>query len=146
MKKIESFFEDKLHIPFKVVKYCLSSFSSSCVEFLFFFLLTSVFFKDYANIILIATIVARLIGSLINFLINKFWCFMVFNRTIIQAIEYSILFIVKLYLSYFFVNMLVNRYGINPTLIKVPVDFTLFFLGYVVQNFIIFRKKKEENK
>lgn len=129
----------------KAIKYTISSLSSSAIELILFFLMTSVFFKGKEHIILIATIVSRIISSIINFLINKYWCFVVYNRTFIQAVEYTVLFLVKLYLSYFFVNMIVSKYSINPTLIKMPIDIGLFFVGYVVQNFIIFRRNKKED-
>lgn len=126
------------------IRYVISSLASSAIELIIFYLLTSVFLKDTNNIILYATITSRIIGSTINFIINKYWCFQVLNRTLIQVIEFAVLFVVKLYLSYFFVNMLVEKFSINPTAIKIPVDVCLFFLGYVVQHFIIFRKEKKD--
>lgn len=128
----------------KIIKYTISSMGSSAVELIIFHLMVT--FIDYAHIILIATIIGRLIGSIINFIINKYWCFKVYNRTLIQSILFSILFIFKLFMSYFLVNMIVDRYDLNPTLIKIPVDIFLFFFGYVIQNFVIFRKKEKENQ
>lgn len=127
----------------KEAKYVISSLVSSFFEFLIFFLITT-FYKDKEQIILIATISGRIVGTIINFFINKYWCFKVYDKTIFQIILFIILFIFKLFMSYFLVNYLVERFNINPTLIKVPVDIFLFFFGYVIQNFVIFRKKKEE--
>ncbi|MCQ2771873.1 MAG: GtrA family protein [Bacilli bacterium] len=131
-------------INWKNAKYVISSVVSSILEFAVFFLMTSIIWKDAKEIILIATIVGRTLGTTLCFFLNKYWCFQVYNRTLIQSIEYAILFVIKLYLSYFFVNMIVDRFAINPTLIKLPIDITLFFVGYLVQNFIIFRKPKEK--
>lgn len=131
-------------INWKNAKYVISSVVSAGLEFLIFFLMTSVLWKDVNQIILISTLVARTIGTILCFFLNKYWCFQVYNRTLIQSVEYALLFLLKLYLSYFFVNMIVDKTGINPTLIKLPIDIALFFLGYVVQNFIIFRKSKED--
>ena len=126
-------------INWKNAKYVISSVVSSILEFAIFFLMTSIIWKDSKEIILIATIVGRTLGTTLCFFLNKYWCFQVYNRTLIQSIEYAILFVIKLYLSYFFVNMIVDAYAINPTLIKLPIDIALFFIGYLVQNFIIFR-------
>lgn len=142
MDKKEPFY--KKIINYKNLKYVICSISSSLLEIGIFFLMTSVFWKDADKIILIATLVARTIGTIVCFFMNKFWCFQVYNRTLVQSIEYAMLFLVKLYLSYFFVNMIVDKTGINPTAIKIPIDIALFFLGYVVQNFIIFRKVASE--
>lgn len=130
----------------KNIKYVISSAVSAGLEMLIFFLMTSIFFKDASQIILISTLVARTIGTVLCFFLNKYWCFQAYDRTLIQSIEYAILFAVKLYLSYFFVEMIVASTSINPTVIKIPVDIILFFVGYVVQNFIIFRKPKEKKE
>lgn len=144
MENKESFW--KKIINYKNLKYVICSVSSSTLEFLIFFLMTSIIWKDVNHIILIGTLVARTIGTIVCFFMNKYWCFKVYNRTLIQSIEYAVLFLVKLYLSYFFVNMIVEHYSINPTLIKVPIDVALFFVGYLVQNFIIFRKSKPKQE
>jgi len=139
MENNQSFWKKILN--YKNLKYVISSMVSAGLEMLIFFLMTSVWWKDVDQIILIATLVARTIGTILCFFLNKYWCFKVYNRTLIQSVEYAILFLVKLYLSYFFVNMIVDKTGINPTAIKIPIDIGLFFLGYVVQNYIIFRSK-----
>lgn len=144
MKKLSNFIEYKLRIPIKTVKYTISSLVSALLEFVLFSLIIYIIIPGDSRNKLIGTIVGRVFGTILNFIINKYWCFHVVNKTIPQLIMFSILFIVKLYLSYIFVDLFSKKFNGHEVLIKMIVDNALFFLGYVVQNFIIFKKKAVE--
>ncbi|HOB26221.1 MAG TPA: GtrA family protein [Bacilli bacterium] len=94
-------------------------------------------------IILIATIVARIISSLINFIINKKWAFKSNGKTTKELIYFYILFIAKLLASSLLVWSLSNT-NINHTILKALVDIFLFFISYYIQSKYIFKNKNND--
>ena len=92
-------------------------------------------------IITFATITARIISTIINFIINKYWAFQSKGSTKREAFLFGLLFIIKMMLSALFVWLISKFIFINSTIIKIVVDCLLFFFSYIVQKTIIFRKK-----
>lgn len=133
-----------LHLPLTTIKFAISSFVSTISEYMFYFILTSILFDESNLMILIATITGRVIGTTINFFINKIWCFEVRDRTFLQAIEFALLFIVKLCISYYAVILLKEAIKVNTLFIKIPVELCLFFISYFIQKFIIFKRRREK--
>lgn len=94
-------------------------------------------------IILIATVVARIISSLVNFIINKKWAFKSNGKTTKELIYFYILFIAKLLASSLLVWSLSNT-NINHTILKALVDIFLFFISYYIQSKYIFKNKNND--
>ncbi len=115
------------------LKYIIVAILSFIIDIILF----NLFNKLILNIIY-ATIIARIISSLFNFLMNKNKVFKSNKKYAKEFIKYLILVIMQMFLSAFLVDTLARYILINPTFIKIPVDFVIFIINYLVQKFLIF--------
>ena len=93
--------------------------------------------------IVLATIMARVISSFINYLLNRDKVFKKENKTSIY--KYYLLVVIQMFISAYGVNNLYKIIHINPTLIKIPVKFIIFICNYLIQKIFIFKRGKDEN-
>ncbi len=100
------------------------------------FTIFNVLFKN----IILATIIARIISSLINYILNKDHVFLSKERKTI--FKYYLLVIIQMLVSATLVNRVYSLITINPTIIKVPVELFLFLLNYFIQKYYIFKTKE----
>jgi len=92
--------------------------------------------------IVFATIIARIISSFINYLLNRDKVFKSDENKFKTIFKYYLLVIIQMFISAFIVDNLYNIININATLIKVPVEFILFICNYLIQKIFIFKKAK----
>ena len=115
------------------------------------FVIDILFFNIFNNLIslsiIISTICARVISSFINYLLNRDKVFKSDENKLKTVIKYYILVIIQMSVSALFVDNLYKLVKINPTIIKIPVEFTLFICNYIIQKVLIFKKgNHEKNK
>ena len=131
-------FKDTVRIAGIVVKFLLSSLSTAALDFVLFaafaFLLS---FMDPIYTILLATVLARVISSACNYLINKSLVFSTKTQGK-TAVKYYILALFIMALSYGGV-MALSYLGINSVVAKIPVDLVLFLISFTVQREWVFR-------
>lgn len=124
------------------LRFVISALSSSILDLLLFSILCT-FLKSKIGIsyIAVATVGARILSSIYNFLINHRLVFKSsekYNRTILK---YFTLAICQMAASALFVTIFcMVLKGINEFLVKVIVDTILFFISYQIQHNIIFKK------
>ena len=126
---------------FKVfIKYIFSSASSFVIDIVLFSIFILIFdsFKEY---ILIATILARIISSAYNYLLNHKFVFKSNKNKKQTVFKYYILVIIQMFLSGTLVTYFVTKTMLNETFVKVCVDVILFFLSFFVQRKFIFSNK-----
>ncbi len=93
--------------------------------------------------IIIATIMARVISSFINYLTNRNKVFgkeknkLTDKKTLIY---YYLLVVIQLCVSALSVFVIHKFIKIEPTIIKVPVDVVIFIVNFFVQKNIIFKE------
>lgn len=92
-----------------------------------------------ASRILIATIIARVLSSIFNFLCNHFFVFASRTSLTNNMLKYYGLVIVQLLLSALLVYLGHQWIGFSETGTKVIVDIVLFLISYQVQARVIFR-------
>ena len=118
------------------LKYISVSIISFLIDILFFnlfiFIIKSVFY---------ATILARIISSFINFLLNKNAVFQNKDKNKLAIIKYYMLVIFQMFVSAFVVDKLYSILKINATLIKIPVELLLFICNYFIQKILIFKNR-----
>lgn len=120
------------------IRASISSISSAIIDLTIFTIISQGSSKLF--IISLATIVARVISTIINFIINKFWAYKSSGPIFKESILFIILFVSKMILSSILV-WLFNKYIIiNQTLLKSIVDVLLFFGSYYIQKKLIFQK------
>lgn len=93
--------------------------------------------------IIISTIIARIISSFINFILNKNKVFKSNSNKYLSFIKYYLLVAIQMFVSAFLVNTLHKYININPTIIKVPVEGIIFIVNYIIQKLFIFRGQNE---
>lgn len=120
---------------FIIIKYLFSSGSSFIID-LNVFTLFNFFIKN----IFLSTIIARVISSLYNYLINSRIVFKSYTKN--SIIKYYILVLVQMFISAYSVSVLTNTLEkINATIIKFFVDIIIFISNYVIQKEIVFNNK-----
>ncbi len=128
---------DSIMIYRLFMKYFLAAFSS--------FLLDIVLFGSFLGLlnihskILAATILARIVSSIYNYIINANLVFK--NMNILTLIKYYILVIIQMFISGCFVTYFFNLFHVNVILIKVFVDFILWIINLIILREFIFKGK-----
>ena len=119
--------------------YVLSAGSSFFIDLLLFTVFNALFSKFLGyEAIIIATILARILSSFYNFVINSKFVFKKYSKKML--IQYYILVIIQMCLSSALVY-LINRFLLDTfaTIIKFFVDIVLFIINYFIQKVIIFK-------
>lgn len=117
-----------------IIKYLLSAFSSFIIDITLFY----VFHKIFNNIVL-ATIFARTISSVYNFIINRNVVFTSKSNKMKSLIQYFILVVIQMLVSAYSVKVLYSVIKNYLTIIKVVVDIIIFVVNFIVQKYVIFK-------
>lgn len=136
-----------------------SSALSTCVEYIFFFLTMLLFGKlvgeKEVSILGLTTLmqktlyssfVTRAVSSFFNFNMNKKFVFGGNGSYKKTLLRYYTLAICQMLISAWLISALTKLLGNTEawasTLVKIPVDFLLFFLSYKIQKNWVFKKEK----
>ena len=95
--------------------------------------------------IFLATVVSRVVSSLVNFFVNHKIVFKSRENLGRTMIRYYLLCVIQMLCSYLLVTGLTLLCGANGLLIsvlKVVVDFGLFLISYQIQQHWVFKAKK----
>ena len=126
------------------IKYVISagiSFVLDLALFTIFSKLLGLVIGDIA--IIVGTILARIISSLINYFLNKNKVFEHGNNKVMDKetlIKYYILVVIQMGVSAFSVWIIHKVINIDATIIKVFVDAIIFVVNYFIQKLFIFKK------
>lgn len=127
------------------IKFSCSGLISFVIDWLLFVILSSYVFKfiDLSKAILISTIIARVISSIINFILNKKVVFKEKSNKNLKTTlaKYYILCILQMLASACLVLIGVKIIPISKNIVKIIVDLILFFISYKIQQNYIFSKK-----
>lgn len=132
---------DSLIIYRTPIKFLCSSLAGALVDLTVFTLLCNYVFCDITDnralMILCATVCARILSGICNFILNKYWCFNSKNRTGIALFKYGVLFVGIMLSSWALVNIL-SLCIPNITIAKICVDSFLFIVSYFIQKRWVF--------
>ncbi len=138
---------DSIKIYKVIFKYMFSSLTASLIDLLMFTIFLAVFndFFDNKVAILISTILARIISSLANCIINKAVVFKSNSSMSKVLVRYYILCVCQTAISYFGVAGLTKLLGIGKlailvTIVKMIVDTILFFVSYRIQKSWVYKE------
>ena len=98
--------------------------------------------------IVVATVLARIISSFINYLLNRNKVFTTDSNKKMDKtslIKYITLVITQMIISSISVTYLYKLSNINESIIKIGVDVVLFFVNFFVQKTFIFNNQKKNN-
>ncbi len=141
---------DSIRIYGFILMYALSSFLSSGIDMLLFFILRSTLFPVLGTkTILVATVAARAVSSFTNFMINRNRVFRSSGSVGKTLLRYYTLAIPQMLVSAGSVQLISHFIGGTSgvdTLIKVFVDIILFFVGYRIQQGWVFAAPVKHEK
>lgn len=135
--------KDSLKIYFCIFKFVCSSIAAFAIDYVVFLLLCPqmIAWKGEVLGLGLATLIARVISSVVNFSINKWVVFQSRDKTWREMLKfYTLVFIIML-LDYGFVYLLKNPCGIHEAIAKIISGIVLFFVNMVVQGRVVFHKK-----
>lgn len=122
-------------------KFILSSLGSFLVDILVFTFLMYFFKEESGGQILLATVIARILSSGVNYWANRQLVFQEKGQR--SVFKYYLLVVVQMLVSAELVRLFNEALPLSISLVKVFVDFTLFLLNYQIQKRLIFRGKGE---
>ena len=90
--------------------------------------------------IMVSTYAARACSCVVNFILNRQGVFQSQGSPALQFAQYILLVIISSTISGLAVTFLSARLPVTPVLLKLGVEIVLFFMNYLVQKKLIFRK------
>ena len=130
------------------IKYILSAGICFAIDLIMFTIFNLIFKNRITYSIMLATVMARIISSSVNYLLNKNKVFgynddkKVDTKTFLQ---YGLLVIIQMLVSSVAVTYIYNRTLFNESLIKISVDSVIFLVNFFVQKKFIFNNKEKKN-
>ncbi|SDY15332.1 Glycosyltransferase involved in cell wall bisynthesis [Ruminococcaceae bacterium YAD3003] len=129
----------------KFFKFVFASVSSFVIDILLFHLFVLMFKDTFGALyITFATIGARVISAVYNYLINYKFVFKSKASRTTSLTKYALLAIIQMSLSAGIVSLIVYLFpGCWETLVKAIVDMILFLISYAVQQRFVFSSKSK---
>lgn len=121
----------------KPLIYIFSSVSSFLMDYLLFNIILAISYN-----ISISNILARVVSSIYNYLMNKNVVFKNKSNVAKTATEYFTLAVFILLINTIFVEFFINILKFNPQFAKILTEIILFIISYVVQKRVIFKNRK----
>lgn len=120
----------------RIIKYLFSAGSSFVLDLICFTVLI-IIFGSSTRMIFLSTLLARILSSIYNYLINSRIVFN--NKSIKGLVGYFILVIIQMIISAIIVSIIKYYINIFATIIKFVVDIIIFIVNYFIQKEIIFK-------
>lgn len=130
--------KDGLKIYKLFFKYIISSGSSFLLDIILFSLFCLIF-KSNPDKAFIATIFARILSSIYNFMINSKLVFKKMDSN--SLAKYFILVFFQMFVSATIVNLLSHVSYLNIVIIKIIIDLIIFIINFIIQREWIFKTK-----
>jgi len=131
---------DSIMIYRLFMKYILVALSSFVLDIILFSAMLGVL--SINSKILAATILARVVSSIYNYVINSNLIFK--DMSIRSLTKYYVLVIIQMFISGCFVTYLFNLLNISAIFIKIIVDFILWAINLIIQRKFVFNGAKNE--
>ncbi len=136
----------------KFFKYIFSSLSSFVVDIVLYHLfcllfadmfpMASLSITDVGMGVFMATVSARVISAMYNYIINYMFVFKSRASKVSSLTKYALLAIIQMCVSAGIVSLIAFLFHLETTtLVKAIVDMMLFFLSYTIQQKLVFKKK-----
>jgi glycosyltransferase involved in cell wall biosynthesis len=131
---------DSVKIYFVLFRFLLSALLAGATDLLVF----AITYRNTGNLALSLLLGRVVIGSLINFGLNKRFVFHNRGGIFGPLVKYYMLFGVNALVSYLCIQSLHARYGINVISAKVMVESLLFVASFSIQRALIFSPRQDE--
>lgn len=134
-------FFDSMKIYFQLLRFAFSSMLASFCDFIVF----TIAFKLTSNIILSLLIGRFIVGSMLNYIINRRLVFHSKAGVFLSLLKYYMALMVMSLLSWILIKMAIIHMGIKVILAKVLVETLLFVFSFMIQREFVFTGKAENS-
>lgn len=124
-----------------VIAYPLSGFITTMVDYAVF----GLFFTVFGTGLLVATVIAYIVGLVVSYVQNRFWVFRKSARRQSEAAslwKYATFLVVNLAITYGLLWVMEHTLNISPYIGKFIVNGFMFFWIYVGNTYFVFKGKK----
>lgn len=133
---------DSLSIYRQIIKFALSGGSSFVLDYILFGLLCWLFGK-YRFGVVCSNVAARICSAVFNYQMNARYVFHGQDTGRNTALSYFMLALAILLCNNLVLSFYMEVLTISPMTAKIFTELTLFLISFVVQNFWIFRRRRE---
>lgn len=134
-------FYDSMKIYFQLLRFAFSSMLASFCDFIVF----SIVYGLTANI-LVSLLTGRfIVGSLLNYIINRRLVFHSKTRVISSLLKYYLALIVMSILSYLLITLALENLGFKVIIAKIVVETMLFIFSFSIQREFVFFSESEDS-
>lgn len=135
-------FKDSARIYMTMFKFASSSFLSFCVDYLLY----SVLLYCTSGLGMVAAeaasnIMARIVSATFNYSLNRHYVFRYKGNPWQSALSYAALAIAILAVNTAMLLWLVEDRGMSGLKAKIVVEISIFFFSFLIQKFLIFKKR-----
>ena len=125
----------------KVIKFSISSIISFIIDYSLFSIF-SIFIKNIS----LCNIFARVISSIVNYLMNRKYVFKSNTNFYKSFFSYVVLAIIILTLNTFLLNIFIYKLLINKFISKIMVEIILFIFNFLIQKKYIFGRSVNKSE
>jgi glycosyltransferase involved in cell wall biosynthesis len=132
-------FFDSMKIYFQLLRFAFSSMIASFFDFIVF----SITFGLTANIIISLLIARFIVGSTLNYIINRRLVFHSKSGVLSSLLKYYLALVVMSFISYLSINIAMAELGIKVIAAKIVVETLLFGFSFLIQREFVFGSSEE---
>jgi putative flippase GtrA len=133
-------FFDSMKIYFQLLRFAFSSLLASFCDFIVF----TTAFKLTSNIILSLLIGRFIVGSMLNYVINRRLVFHSKAGVFSSLLKYYLALAVMSFVSYVLIKVAVAQWGFKIIIAKIVVETLLFVFSFLIQREFVFTAKRED--
>lgn len=134
-------FFDSVKIYFQLLRYAFSSLISSFFDFIVF----TIFYNITGNIMFGLLIARFIVGSMLNFIINRRLVFHSEARVLYSLLKYYLALLVMSFISYLLINRAMEHLHFSVVMAKMMVESILFVFTFLIQRDFVFHNKTEDS-
>jgi glycosyltransferase involved in cell wall biosynthesis len=130
---------DSMKIYFQLLRFAFSSILASLCDFIVF---TAAY--QLTSHIMISLLIGRfLVGSLLNYIINRRLVFHSKVNVLTSLLKYYLALVIMSFLSYLLIEMVVAQLNLKVIAAKIVVETLLFAFSFLIQREFVFGAKEE---
>lgn len=122
---------DGLSIYLNILRFCLSSFLLAIVDNCLFTIILNLAFGANTLGVLAASLAAKFLSEGVNIVVGRYDLFKNINSQELEVIQYGILFLSQIALSWFFISSFLS-FPLHLTIFKILVDVALIVASHIV--------------
>jgi len=134
-------FFDSMKIYFQLLRYAFSSLLTSFLDFIVF----TIALKLSADIMISLLIARYLVGSIFNFIVNRWLVFQSKSRLVSSLLKYYFALLVMSLISYLLIRLAMEYLGLRVVPAKILVETLLFGFTFLVQRDFVFGRYEEDS-